>query len=540
MVTLLLNWLRFEPMRSVFRTQIALAMLWAWTVSAETSSPSALPLSQPDFQKVPAVAEGATGSQLAQIYCQICHALPRPDLLDKKTWREQTLPRMKIWLGLAPESIERNKDAKWLKASGRFPAQPLLTPEQFERIVDAYLAKAPERALPQAPHAEIVVGLTNLFQFEKPAFKHSPPATTLVQINEAQKRIYVGDEQAKTLDVLDATGKLLSSLNVSNVPVAISDTAQGTYLTMIGSFIPTENPLAALQLLEKTANGFAPGRLILKDLPRTTDTQFADLNGDGKVDFVISIYGNVVGRFSWYENLGDGQYREHVLIPKSGALRSVVRDLNGDGFPDIAVLMAQENETMVILTNDGHGNFTPATVFKQHPLYGHTYFEMADLNGDGRPDFLVTNGDNGEYPSPLKRYHGIRIYLNKGENRFEEAFFFPLNGAFKAVARDFDGDGDLDIAAISFFPDYENEPTESFVYLENRGGLRFKPLTFRECISGRWLTMDAGDLDGDGDVDIVLGSHIYGPTEVPGFLMRDWETIGPSIVILRNKLRAPK
>ena len=64
---------------------------------------------------------------------------------------------------------------------------------------------------------------------------------------------------------------------------------------------------------------------------------------------------------------------------------------------------------------------------------------MADFNRDGLPDILVTNGDNGEYPSPLKKYHGIRIYLNKGNWRFEEAFFYPLNGAFKAVARDLTG-----------------------------------------------------------------------------------------------------
>ena len=113
-----------------------------------------------DLQNVVAPPEGATGSQLAQIYCQICHVLPRPDLLDKKTWREQTLPRMKVWLGLAPESIERNKDAKWLKASGRFPTKPILPLEQFERIVDFYVAKAPAQPIPQAPHSEIEIGFS--------------------------------------------------------------------------------------------------------------------------------------------------------------------------------------------------------------------------------------------------------------------------------------------------------------------------------------------------------------------------------------------
>jgi hypothetical protein len=146
----------------------------------------------------------------------------------------------------------------------------------------------------------------------------------------------------------------------------------------------------------------------------------------------------------------------------------------------------------------------------------------------------VVNGDNGEYASPLKKYHGIRIYLNRGGTRFEEAWFFPLNGCTKAMARDFDGDGDLDLAAISFFPDYQDNPRESFVYLENRGGFDYAPFTFRECISGRWVAMDVEDLDGDGDLDIFLGSYIHGPTAVPGHLAQMWERQGPSLIMLEN------
>ena len=46
--------------------------------------------------------------------------------------------------------------------------------------------------------------------------------------------------------------------------------------------------------------------------------------------------------------------------------------------------------------------------------------------------------------------------MNDGKNNFREAWFFPLNGAYKAVAPDFNKDGNMDIAAISYFPDYDS------------------------------------------------------------------------------------
>src|SRR6185369_5759076 len=102
----------------------------------------------------------------------------------------------------------------------------------------------------------------------------------------------------------------------------------------------------------------------------------------------------------------------------------------------------------------------------------------------------------------MKPYHGVRIYLNDGHDRFQETFFYPLSGAYKVVARDFDGDGDLDLAAIAFYPDYASKVPVSFVYLENQGGGKFEASTMVEQNAGRWLVMDVGDVDGDGDEDL--------------------------------------
>ena len=107
-------------------------------------------------------------------------------------------------------------------------------------------------------------------------------------------------------------------------------------------------------------------------------------------------------------------------------------------------------------------------------------------------------------------------------------------------ARRIDGDEDLDIASVSFFPDYEKSPRESFVMLENKGGLRFEASTFQQCIAGRWLTMDAGDIDGDGDIDLALASMIRMPTIVPAALKAFWEEQSPSVLYLINQQKQPQ
>jgi hypothetical protein len=473
------------------------------------------------------------GETLARQICGSCHLFPEPQVLDRKTWQEQVLPRMETMLGVSPPDYGTSPEGELLRQLHIYPDNSPLGKADWEKIVSYYLTTAPARAFPQKAHPEIKLGLKQ-FTAAAGRFRFTPPATTLLTVSPRSHRIFLGDDVARSIAVLDSEGRLLEELRVENSPVGLVETERGLYVTAIGSVAPSEVPRGELLLFERDGEKFGPRKVLLKDLPRPVQTEFADLNGDGKMDLAICLFGNHRGRFSWFENLGNDSFLEHVLYELPGAVHCVAHDFNGDGVPDLGVLIAQRTETFYIFTNNGAGDFGSQQVFQKQPAFGHNYFELADFNGDGRQDLLVVNGDNGEYQSALKNYHGIRIYLNRGGSRFEEAYFFPLNGATKAIARDFDGDGDLDIAAIAFYPDYQNSPRESFVYLENQGNLKFSPSTFSQCIAGRWIVMDAGDIDGDGDLDIVLGSYVHGPTKVPEFLSQNWEKQGPSLMILKN------
>ena len=311
--------------------------------------------------------------------------------------------------------------------------------------------------------------------------------------------------------------------------VSLQTGNEGLLLTQIGKLFPSD-------VTEGSVTG--AGKELLTTLRRPSDARTADLNGDGREDLVVCEFGHRLGGVSWYENLGNGEYSRHELLDRPGAIRTELRDMNGDGKIDIVLLTAQAREGLYIYYNEGGGRFRVETVMEQHPAFGYADFQLVDWDKDGDLDLLTANGDNGDFPTPHKPYHGIRLYLNNGSNVFKQVFFFPMEGAYKVLPLDFDMDGDMDLAAISFYPDFSGEPL-SFVLLENRGTMQLRPFTIPEAGLGRWMVMDAGDIDGDGDTDLVLGSFVMGPTTIPipAAMRERWKNEGAAVLILENTAR---
>ncbi len=502
------------PRRMLHLLFAVIVILWFLVWPAPAAARGVL--EKPEFQRA---------RMLATNICSVCHLFPEPELLDRFTWTNHVKSRMRLTMGVAALENNPSPDARALM-------------EQWNVIWnDYYAVAAPEKTPPQESRPRIVPDLAS-FVVEDPKYEVTNGYATMIQIDSVTRQIYVGNALKKSLDVLDAQGRLLASSPVNTTVTHLLKRPDGWLGTQIGIVPPNDLPHGLVTLFDRNENRFEKRCDVITGLLRPVHTAAANLFDDGDEELVVSSFGNTAGRLAWYRRSGPCEYPENTIVDRPGAVSSRILDADRDGKLDVIALMGQGKEGVFLFRNLGNGTFAEKALIEQPPVWGFAYFELADFNRDGHPDILAANGDRGDFECPPRKYHGVRIHLNDGRWNFKEAFFYPLNGAYKSTAADFDGDGDLDIAAISFFPDYDKSPEESFVYLENQGRLKFTAHTFPDCQRGRWLTMDAGDLDGDGDVDVVLGGVYKTPFRAPETLLQRWQKEGPSLLILRNTVAA--
>lgn len=487
----------------------------------------------------PKTTLGLSSKDLAVAYCGACHRFPEPNLLTKEIWLKGVMPNMGARLGIRDSSYNPYDglslyESSRIERANIYPRTPLISREDLERIKNFYQKESPEKTLPQDSKIKADNSLKDFiprFQNYNPT---GPPLTTLLRYDSASSLLFIG-EASNQLNILDNELSLLKTYDIDSPAPYIKVSSTDFYLLTMGIMNPSEMSIGKLyhfETLEKTVLN-SSRRILIDNLSRPVHASFADLNQDNLEDIIICNFGNLLGDLSWYEADKEGKYKRHILKNLPGAIKTEIFDFNRDGLSDIIVLMAQGNEGLFIFYNQGKGNFKEENILRFPPVYGSNSFELVDFDHDGWMDILYTNGDNGDYSVSLKKYHGIRLFINNGKNNFDEKYFYPLHGASKAMAHDFDMDGDYDIAAISFFPDYKGAPVEGFIYLENNGMFSFNASTFPEAIEGRWLVMEKGDFDKDGDTDLILGSFIYGATPVQKDFKNTWEDKS-HVILLEN------
>jgi hypothetical protein len=478
----------------------------------------------------------AKGKILAAAHCQSCHLLPDPSLLDAATWENGVLPAMGPRLGIFNYGFSEYPSSRYDKHLPKnfYPASPVVNSIEWQHIIDYYTALSPDSMPAQQRSKPIKAGL-QVFRVQFPGDSYPSAATCFVKIDTTgpARQLIVFDLTRKFILRYDQELLLKDSIKTDATITDIDFGDDNMIACNVNLINPNNGKFGKAQSVKKNAEGNwrLDTAAIFDSLARPVQITSCDFNNDKKIDYLVCEFGHLTGGLTWMEDNGTKEYTRHILRGEPGAIKAWIDDYNNDGLQDIWALFTQGEEGIFLFTNKGAGKFEQRQVLRLPAIYGSTYFEFADFNGDGLKDIVYTCGDNADFSTVLKPYHGIYIFLNEGNNNFKQKYFFPLNGCFKAMARDYDNDGDLDIAAIAFFADFAKQPGEGFVYLENKGDFEFDPLTIPQGKTGRWLTMDTGDLDGDGKPDIVLGNFSIRPSVITPVV--DWRA-APSFIFLKN------
>jgi hypothetical protein len=450
----------------------------------------------------------------ARAACIPCHAYPPPDVLPKAAWRDE-IARMSLIRSNLPQPTGPMGTA----------ARMMVLPPDFARVLRYYEATAPAKLPAPAPWPA-ANPLTFVKRALNPASAPEGPAISNVRLldvdGDGRLELLATDmrfglvmmgrpsESSTTLDVI---AQLSNPSHISMVDFD-RDGLKDVFVADLGEYLPSDHTRGSLVLLRGGRDGKYQ-QLELDHWPRVADVETADFNGDGTDDVVVAAFGwRKVGNLSVLENHTTDYSRPsfvpRVIDARPGAIHAIPTDLNKDGKPDLVALFAQQFETVVAFINNGTADvsFTPTVLYTApHPNWGSSGIQLADLDMDGDLDVILTHGDTLD-DSIIKPYHGIQWLENTGSLTFVEHKLADLPGAHRAQAVDVDGDGDMDVVACAFIannPDVDETTLPALVWLEQTSPGVFERHTL-EMGPPRHATLDAADIDGDGDIDIVVGN----------------------------------
>jgi len=285
----------------------------------------------------------------------------------------------------------------------------------------------------------------------------------------------------------------------------------------MGQIRPNHDRIGAVVVLENLDNQHFQKRVLLDHLARVTDVRGANLAGhpDHTLDLAVGQFGYAQGETRWMENKGGWQFESHIVNSQSGCIHTPVADFDGDGKPDFAALISQEWEEVHWFQNLGNRQFRDSIAWgSTNEDYGSSGLAVADVNRDGRPDLIYTNGDGFDYSVPGSRpWHGLQWLENAGGGNFKFHRIGTMPGAYAPCAADLNGDGFTDLVTVCGFADWSNPATVSVMAWLNDGHENFTPVVIaREPIE--LVAAAVGDLDGNGVPVIVTGGfHAIPPYE---------------------------
>lgn len=405
---------------------------------------------------------------------------------------------------------------KMAEIAAKNTGQEVISAENIRHITAYYYGSSPASLpfLPYPPNAESPVSFSVTEQGQS---SEMPLVINVHSVNlmGGGAEFLVCDSEQNQILLLSQKGKswqetVLAKVDTPSHTEVVDFDFDGDMDIVVGAlglfFPPTGAYAGKVFLLRQTAPGKFKKELLFEGVGRITDAQPMDIDGDKDLDIAISIFGgDAAGELAWLENLGSGKYSKHTMMKVGGGLNISPVDLNNDGRMDFVSFITQQHELIAGLINQGGGKFKKTLLFKAgHPMVGATSMRLVDLDGDKDIDMLFSNGDANDFQYDPKPYHGVQWLENKGALKFEYHNIGRFYGAVGAEAGDMDLDGDLDIVASSWNNYWEDPKRQSLIWFENDGKQNF---TRHNIISRPQsiTSFDLTDVNGDNRLDIVAG-----------------------------------
>jgi hypothetical protein len=234
----------------------------------------------------------------------------------------------------------------------------------------------------------------------------------------------------------------------------------------------------------------------------------ADLRGNGHMDLVVANWcpssGCENGVLGVLLGNGDGTFQAPVTYSSGGyqSYSVAIGDVNGDGKPDlVAANLCQSagncgNGGVGVLLGNGDGTFQTAVSYSAGGT-GTESVVIGDVNGDGYPDLAVANDLECNTCSD----GGVSVLLGNGNGTFQAAVSYDSGGqkAFSVVIGDVNGDGYPDLVVANVIS------SSVGALLGNGNGTFQTAATYDSGGIGAYLAAVA-DVNGDGKLDVVVAN----------------------------------
>ncbi|HBQ81612.1 MAG: hypothetical protein A2X03_07345 [Bacteroidetes bacterium GWA2_40_15] len=222
-----------------------------------------------------------------------------------------------------------------------------------------------------------------------------------------------------------------------------------------------------------------------------TSFDFGDYDNDGDPDLIV--VNSVASRL--LKNRGNFLFDEQSAVSLNGETYSMTRFIDYDNDGDLDILLSGNVNGFALYQNQGNDSFIEQTSLNIYGASGGTN-DWGDYDNDGYPDLLLAGGSTN-------------LYKNNGNGTFSYQSGTGFTNLSKATGNwaDMDNDGDLDVILTG---NNNNDLTE--IYLNN-GNNTFTNLTGLSIDGISEGSVDLGDYDNDGDLDIIISGK-KGPVKI--------------------------